>query len=196
MRETLDDRSLDLIFRDARTHNSWTDDPVSDETLHALWDLVKMGPTSANCLPSRIKFFKSAASKEQLRPFVSDSNLEKTISAPVCALLSYDVEFYEHLPMLFPPDQTAKTWFNWSAEHAEATAFRNGTLQGGYLIIAARALGLDAAPMSGFDNAGVDAKFFPDGKIKSNFLCGLGIGADAPVKRHPKFAFGDVCEIL
>lgn len=196
MRGTLDDRSLDLIFREARTHNSWKDEPVSDETLHALWDLVKMGPTSANCLPTRIMFFKSEAAKNRLRPFVSESNIEKTISAPVCALISYDVEFYEHLPRLFPADPTAKTWFNWSAEHAETTAFRNGTLQGGYLIIAARALGLDAAPMSGFDNAGVDKEFFPDGKVKSNFLCGLGIGADAPVARNPKFAFEEVCEIL
>lgn len=196
MHASLDDKALDIIFRDARTPMHWSDEPVGDDILQKLWDLVKWGPTSANCLPARIKFFKSTAAKEKLRPFVAESNIEKTISAPVCALLSYDIEFYEHLPRLFPDDQSAKTWFNWSVDHATTTAFRNGTLQSGYLIIAARALGLDAAPMSGFDNAAVDAEFFPDGKVKSNLLCGLGIRAEPTPARAPRFDFNEVCEIL
>ncbi|MDO9461496.1 MAG: malonic semialdehyde reductase [Alphaproteobacteria bacterium] len=198
MGNMLDDQGLDLLFRKARTHNGWAADAqVSDAQLHAIYDIVKCGPTSANCSPARILFLKTAAAKERLRPALSEGNLAKTMAAPVCAIIAYDIEFYEHLPMLFPHDLTAKTWFNWSAAHAETTAFRNGTLQGAYLMLAARAVGLDIGAMSGFDNAAVDKEFFPDGKVKSNFLCNIGRGDESQIfARHPKFSFDEVCKIL
>ncbi len=197
MRGLLDDRGLDLLFRKARTANGWIAGEVSDAQLHSLYEIMTYGPTSANCSPARIMFIRSAAAKERLRPALSEGNLAKTLAAPVCAIVAYDVEFYEHLPKLFPHDLTAKTWFNWSAAHAETTAFRNGTLQGAYLILAARAVGLDVGAMSGFDNAAVDKEFFPGGKVKSNFLANLGQGDDSLIfPRHPKFKFDEVCKIL
>lgn len=197
MRGLLDDRGLDLLFRKARTANGWLSGEVSDAQLHNIYEIMTYGPTSANCSPARIMFIRSAAAKERLRPALSEGNLAKTLAAPVCAIIAYDVEFYEHLPKLFPHDLTAKTWFNWSAAHAETTAFRNGTLQGAYLILAARAVGLDVGAMSGFDNAAVDKEFFPGGKVKSNFLANLGQGDDSLIfPRHPKFKFDEVCKIL
>ena len=161
MSDILSDSGLDLILRQARTHNGWLDKPVSDVTLEALYDLCRWGPTSANCNPARILFLKSAAAKERLRPALSASNLDKTMSAPVVAVIGYDLDFAERLPQLFPHNLDAKNWFKDPAL-AQSTAFRNGSLQGAYLIIAARALGLDCGPMSGFDAAKVDAAFFPD----------------------------------
>lgn len=197
MRGIMDDQGLDLLLRKARTANGWKPGEVSDAQLHALYELMTYGPTSANCSPARILFLKTAAAKERLRPALSEGNLTKTMAAPVVAIIAYDVEFYEYLPKLFPHDLSAKTWFNWSAAHAETTAFRNGTLQGAYLIIAARAVGLDTGAMSGFDNAMVDKEFFPGGKVKSNFLCNIGHGDDSLLfPRHPKFSFDDVCKIL
>jgi len=194
----LNNEGLDLLFREARTANGWVaGGEVTDAQLHAIYEIMKYGPTSANCSPARILFFRTAAGKERLRPFLSEGNLTKTMAAPVVALIAYDTEFYEYLPKLFPHDPTAKTWFNWSAAHAETTAFRNGTLQGAYFIMAARAMGLDVGAMSGFDNAGVDKEFFPDGKVKSNFLANIGQSDKSLLfPRHPKFSFDEVCKIL
>lgn len=193
----LDDRGLDLMFRAARTHNGWRAEPVSDAQLMRLWDLMKMAPTSANCSPARLVFLRSAQAKERLRPALSAGNIEKTMAAPVTAVIGYDLAFYERLPRLFPHEPGAKTWFTGSAATIESTAFRNGTLQGAYLIMAARAIGLDCGPMSGFDNAKVDDAFFPEGRIKSNFLCNLGHGDPAKVMaRSPRLDFADACQIL
>lgn len=198
MANKVNDQALDQLFFKARTQNGWLPGvEVSDAQLRALYDIMKYGPTSANSCPARIVFLRSAGAKERLRPHLSEGNTAKTMAAPVVAIVAYDVEFYEYLPKLFPHDLTAKTWFNWSAAHAETTAFRNGTLQGAYLIMAARAIGLDIGAMSGFDNAGVDKEFFPDGKVKSNFLCNIGRGDESLLfPRHPKFEFEEVCKIL
>lgn len=193
----VDDEAVDLLFRKARTQNGWQKSEVSDAQLREIYEILKFGPTSANTSPARILFLKTQAAKERLRPALSEGNMAKTLAAPVCAIVAYDLEFYDHLHMLFPHDPTAKSWFDWSAAHAETTAFRNGTLQGAYLIMAARAIGLDVGPMSGFDNAVVDKEFFPSGKIKSNFLCNIGKGDESLLfPRHPKFSFEEVCKIL
>lgn len=175
MAESLGAAALDQLFRTARTQNRWQDRPVSDETLRELYDLVKMGPTSANCGPARFVFVRTPEGKEKLRPALSAGNLEKTMSAPVVAIVAWDVRFYDKLPVLFP-HADAKSWFTGSPAFAEATAFRNSSLQAAYLTLAARALGLDAGPMSGFDAAKVDAAFFPDGGCKTNMLINLGYG--------------------
>jgi 3-hydroxypropanoate dehydrogenase len=190
----LSDAALDQIFRAARTHNKWTAEPVSDETLHALYELMRWGPTSANCCPARLLFLRSAAAKQRLAPALSQGNLAKTMAAPVTAVVAYDLDFADKIPKLFKPE--AKLWFADGAV-AALTAFRNGSLQGAYLIIAARALGLAAGPMSGFDNAKVDAAFFPRGRIISNFLCNLGYGDPAGVyARNPRLDFDEACTIL
>ena len=191
------DDALDTIFRNARTHNAWKDEPVSDARLKELYDLMKWGPTSANCSPARIVFVKSKEAKEKLAPALSEGNLKKTMAAPVTAIIGYDVEFYERLPELFPHEPNAKTWFNWSAEWAEMTAFRNGSLQGAYFMIAARALGLDCGPMSGFDMKKVDEAFFNGTTVESNFLCKLGHGdPSALFPRSPRLPFDDACKII
>lgn len=191
----LTEPALDRIFRTARTHNGWLDRPVDDETLRTLYDLLKWGPTSANCSPARIVFVRSRDAKERLRPSLSAGNLDKTMAAPATAIIGYDLRFYERLPRLFPHTD-ARSWFAGRDELIRTTAFRNGTLQGAYLIIAARALGLDCGPMSGFDNAKVDAEFFPGGTVKSNFLCNLGYGDPAKLHpRSPRLAFDEACRI-
>jgi 3-hydroxypropanoate dehydrogenase len=191
----LPDTCLDAIFRKARTHNAFLDRPVSDATLRELYDLLKWGPTSANSEPARFVFLVSRQAKERLRPALSPANLDKTMSAPVTAIVAYDLEFHERLPKLFPHTD-ARSWFAGKPELILTTAFRNGTLGGAYLIIAARALGIDTGPMSGFDNAKVDAEFFPDGKLKSNFLCNLGYGdASKLMPRHPRLSFEEACRI-
>jgi 3-hydroxypropanoate dehydrogenase len=196
MGPTLDDAALDLLFREARTHNGWIDRAVDDALLRRVWDLARMGPTSANCSPARIVFVKSRAAKERLRPALSAGNLEKTMTAPVTAIIGYDLDFPEHLPRLFPHDD-AKSWFAGNEPLIQTTAFRNGTLQGAYLMIAARALGLDCGPMSGFDNAKVDAAFFAGTRVRSNFLCNLGYGDPAKLfARSPRFGFDEVCAIV
>jgi len=193
---TADPATLDLILRSARSFDQYTGQPVSDATLHAIWDLMKWGPTSANGLPARILFLKTDNAKEKLRPALAANNVDKTMAAPVVALIGHDTRFFERLPHLFPTSPSARDWFD-GKPHAEITAFRNGTLQGAYLIIAARAVGLDCGPMSGFDNAVVDAVFFPDGRVKSNFLCCLGYGvADSLTERAPRLAFDEACNIL
>jgi 3-hydroxypropanoate dehydrogenase len=197
MAATLDATSLDLLFRSARTHNAWQKTEVPDATLHELVDFMKLGPTSANCSPARLVFVKSAAAKARLNPFLSASNAEKTMAAPVCAIVGHDLRFYEHLPRLFPHNQSARSWFEGKADHIATTALRNSSLQGAYLILAARGLGLDCGPMSGFDNAGVDREFFAGTDVRSNFLCNLGYGDPAGLfPRSPRFAFDEMARIL
>ena len=196
MSDILNDAGLDLLFREARTHSDWTDREVSDVLLQAVFDLAKTGPTSANCSPLRIVYVRSAAAKERLKPALIEGNVEKTMAAPVTAILGHDLEFYEQLPKLFPHTD-ARAWFVGNDALIETTAFRNGSLQGAYFIMAARALGLDCGPMSGFDNAAVDRAFFPDGTIKSNFLCNLGYGEPSKLfPRSPRFDFDEVCKIV
>ncbi len=192
-----DVKNKNLIFQEARTHNDWLDKDISNDILMEIYDLMKWGPTSANCSPTRIIFAKSKASKDRLLPFVIESNLEKTKSAPVIAIIGYDINFHDHLPKLFPHNPDAQNWFNHSIDIAEETAFRNGSMQGAYFIIAARALGLDCGPMSGFDKEGVDNEFFRDTNIKSNFLCNLGYGDKTKLfERSPRFKFNEICEII
>jgi 3-hydroxypropanoate dehydrogenase len=192
----LPDACLHQLFREARTHNAWRDQDIPDTLLHELIELVKLGPTSANCSPARFVFVKSREAKEKLKPHLSEGNRDKTMKAPVCTIIGYDLDFYQHLPKLFP-HANAKSWFEGNEKKIAETAFRNGTLQGAYLIMAARALGLDCGPMSGFDNAGVDGDFFSGNNIKSNFLCSLGHG-DASVlfPRSPRFSFDEMARIV
>lgn len=192
----LDDQGLDLIFREARTHSVWQDRPVSDDLLRQVYDLMKWAPTSANCSPVRIVFVRSVAAKARLLPAMAEGNEEKTRTAPVTVIVAQDYEFYEKLPQLFP-HADARSWFAGNQAVIDTTAFRNGTLQGGYLILAARALGLDAGPMSGFDNAKVDEEFFAGTRIKSNFLINLGYGEPGKLfPRSPRLAFDEAAQIL
>ncbi len=196
MPTTLDDKAIDQLFRTARTQNGWQDEPVSDEVLRRLYDLVKMGPTSANALPARFVFVKSPEAKARLKACLAPTNVEKSMAAPVTVIVGYDTEFYEKLPHLFP-HADARSWFVGNPELIQSTAFRNSSLQGAYLILAARALGLDCGPMSGFDSAKVDAAFFPGGKLKSNFLVNLGYGDPSKVHpRNPRLAFEETCQIV
>lgn len=205
MNTPLGNDALDVLFLKARTHNVWLDKPVSDDLLHQLYDLVKYGPTSANTCPARIIFVRTPEAKQRLLPALSPTNMEKTKQAPVTAIIGYDLKFYEQTPKLFPHNPAMRDHFAKSAQYAETTAFRNGSLQGGYFILAARALGLDCGAMSGFDNAKVDAEFFSPSagnpstfiEVKSNFLCNLGYGE--PVKlfpRNPRLAFEEACRLL
>jgi len=193
----LDDESLNLIFRDARTHSDWLDKPVDDALLAQVYDLAKMGPTSANMCPMRVVFVKSKAAKEKLKPALSAGNVDKTMAAPVTAIIGMDVHFYEKLPELLP-HADAKSWFKDLPENAlEYIALRNGSLQGAYLMLAARSLGLDCGPMSGFDNAKVDAAFFMGTTVKSNFLCNLGHGDATKLHpRSPRLTFEEACQIV
>lgn len=195
--ERLDGAGLDLIFRNARTQNGWLPEPVPETTLRELWELTKFGPTSANCSPLRITFLQSAEAKERLAVCSSPKNAPKIRSAPVTAILAMDLEFYEKLPRLFPHDQSARSWFAGKPEHILETAFRNSSLQGAYFIIAARALGLDCGPMSGFDADKVNAQFFAGTALKANFICSLGQGDPAKVlPRSPRLDFDDACRVV
>lgn len=196
MSELLSEATLDQLFRSARTLNAWLPKEVSDEQLHQLYELVKFGPTSANSSPMRVVFVKSAEAKAKLAPLMSDGNRAKTLEAPVAAIIGTDHEFYEQLPKLFP-HADARSWFVGNQPLIDTTAFRNATLQGAYVLMAARALGLDCGPMSGFDNAGVDAAFFAGTAIKSNFVISIGYG-DASrnlFPRSPRLAFDEACKI-
>ncbi|MFQ5774128.1 MAG: malonic semialdehyde reductase [Kiloniellaceae bacterium] len=196
MSKILSDEGLDLLFREARTRSAWRDREVSDVLLEAVYDLAKMGPTSANCSPMRVLFVRSGEAKERLRPALAPGNVDKTMAAPATAIIGYDTRFYELLPRLFPHTE-ARAWFAGNEKLIQDTAFRNGSLQGAYLIMAARALGLDCGPMSGFDNEKVDHEFFPDGRVKSNFLCNLGYGdASTLPPRAPRLEFGEACQIV
>jgi len=196
MSDKIAESALDQLFRDARTHNGWTGEPVGEDLLRQLWDLVKMAPTSANCSPARLVFVTSDAAKEKLKPCLMDGNVAKTMAAPVTAIIGQDMEFYEKLPDLFPHTD-ARSWFAGNADLIAETAFRNSTLQGGYLIMAARALGLDCGPMSGFDTAKVDAAFFADTKVTANFLCNIGYGTEEGLfPRAPRLDFDDACRVV
>jgi 3-hydroxypropanoate dehydrogenase len=187
---------MDQVFREARTHNEWLAQPVSSELLRRVYELTAWGPTSANSTPARFVFLTTLEAKERLRPALSAGNLEKTMAAPVTVIIAWDTEFYEKLPKLFP-HKDMRSVFLGKPGLVEVTAFRNSSLEGGYFILAARALGLDCGPMSGFDNGKVDAEFFPDGKWKSNFLCNLGYGDGAKLfPRNPRLSFDEACLIL
>lgn len=189
MNQPLDAQALDQIFRTARTYNGFTDQPVGEDQLRAIWDLVKMGPTSANSLPARIIWCVSDESKQKLAGCASGTNPEKILAAPVTAIIGMDLRFHDVLPMLFP-HADAKSWFEGNEPLIEKTAFRNSSLQGAYLIIAARSLGLDTGPMSGFDNEAVDKAFFAGTNHKSNFLCTIGYGDPATIfDRSPRPEF-------
>jgi 3-hydroxypropanoate dehydrogenase len=210
MSKLLSEEGKDLLFRNARTHSAWVDKPVSDETLHQLYELMKWGPTSVNCSPARIVFLRTPEAKQRLRPALAPGNVDKTMAAPVTAIIGYDGKFYELLPKLFP-HADARAWFVNTPELAEVTARRNSSLQGAYFIIAARALGLDCGPMSGFDGAKVDHEFFPgtatrgefdqeyfpDSHIKTNFICNLGYGDPTKLfPRSPRLDFSEACQML
>lgn len=191
----LSQEAFDTLFFNARTYNSWDGREVPDELLVRLYDTLKMGPTAMNGLPGRFVFIKSSEGKQRLEPHLSEGNREKTLAAPMTVIVAYDTQFYQHLPRLFPA-YDARPMYRENPDKAELAAFRNGTLQGGYLILAARALGLDAGPMSGFDNAGVDAEFFPEGRYRSNFLVNLGYGTpDGLYPRGERLDFADACQI-
>jgi len=196
MHEKLSEVALDQLFLSARTFNAWLPKDVSDEQLHQLYELAKFGPTSANASPMRVVFVKSKEAKAKLEPFLSENNRAKTMAAPVTAIIATDHQFYEHLPRLFP-HADARSWFVGNQSLIDTTAFRNSNLQGAYVLLAARAIGLDCGPMSGFDNAGVDAAFFAGTSVKSNFLINIGYG-DANINlfpRSPRLSFDEACKI-
>ena len=211
MDQVISTDALDQIFRNARTYNSWLDRPVTDETLRQLYDLLKWGPTSANSSPARFLFIRSQQAKERLRPTLAPGNIEKTMAAPVTVVVAYDLLFFEKLPKLFPHSPAMRDLFAQNPQLVEETAKRNSSLQGAYLIIAARALGLDCGPMSGFDNAkldeeffgagkeceGCEQEFFPAGHVKSNFLCNLGYGDPSTLHpRGPRLDFNEAVTLL
>lgn len=196
LKTSLPEAALDQLFFDARSQNGWLDKPVDKDTLHQLWRIASLGPTSANCEPGRFVFLTTPEAKDRLRPLLSKSNTEKTMTAPATVLAAFDREFFEKLPELFPHGD-ARSWFTSSPELAEETAFRNGSLQAAYLLMGARALGLDAGPLSGFDADGVNAEFFADSTWKINFIINLGYGDPSKVwGRLPRLAFEDGCKVL
>jgi 3-hydroxypropanoate dehydrogenase len=189
MTNPVDDHSLDQIFRDARSHGAWTDQPVTETDMRAIYELTKVGATSANCSPARFVWIASDEGKARLRPHLGSTNIDKVMKAPVTVIIGQDLAFAKELPRLFPQAPSAKDWFA-DPQVAEITAFRNATLQGGYFIMAARALGFDCGPMSGFDNVGVDREFFAGTTIKSNFLCSIGKGDPSKLPpRAPRLSF-------
>jgi 3-hydroxypropanoate dehydrogenase len=211
MGQTIDDAALNTLFREARTYSKWQSRPVSHETLHQLYDVLKWAPTSANAEPARFAFLRSKESKERLRPALAPLNVEKTMAAPVTVIVAYDLTFYTLLSKLFPQKLGMAKLFEDNPEMVESTAKRNSSLQGAYMIMAARALGLDCGPMSGFDHAkvdeeffsagkpcfGCDQEFFPEGHVKTNFLCNLGYGDPASLHpRLPRLAFNEACSLL
>ena len=207
---TLNDEALNVLFREARTYSAWLNQSVSDKALRELYDLTKWGPTSANSSPARFVFLRSQRAKERLRPALAAGNVEKTMTAPVTVIVAYDLKFYEKLPRLFPNNPAIRNVFANNPQLVEVTAKRNSSLQGAYLMLAARALGLDCGPMSGFDNAKVDEEFFgagkcedceqeffPEGHVKSNFLCNLGYGDRSKLlPRSPRLEFSEACTLL
>jgi 3-hydroxypropanoate dehydrogenase len=197
MNAYLNDESLDQIFRAARSYNSWKPHVIDDVTLEALHDLTSLGPTSANCCPGRFIFLRSDAAKARLKPHLLPANVDKVMTASAVAIIGYDLEFYEKIPQLFPHNPGAQDWFTGNDPLIQETAMRNGTLQGAYLMIAARSLGLDCGPMSGFDQKGVNEEFFSGTSIKSNFICSLGVGDPKSLfARSPRLAFQDACQTL
>ncbi|WP_431282178.1 malonic semialdehyde reductase [Humitalea sp. 24SJ18S-53] len=196
MTETIADTALDQLFRDARTHNKWQDRAVPEDKLTEMYDLLKLAPTSANSSPARFVFVRSAEAKAKLKAALAPGNIEKTMTAPVTVIVAYDPVFYDKLPTLFP-HADARAWFAGNVAFSDTTALRNGTLQGAYLILAARAVGLDAGPMSGFDNSKVDELFLSTQGWKSNFLVNLGYGEPSGLfPRSPRLAFDEACRII
>lgn len=211
MSQAVDDKALDVLFRQARSHSAWLDRPVSDETLRQIYELMKWAPTSANSMPARLLFLRTPRAKERLRPALAAGNVEKTMKAPVTAIIAYDLKFYEKLPKLFPHNPAMGALFADAPDLVTQTARRNSSLQGAYFIVAARAVGLDCGPMSGFDNAkvdeeffgvgreceGCDQEFFPEGHVRSNFLCNIGYGDPSRLPpRSPRLAFEEACSLL
>jgi 3-hydroxypropanoate dehydrogenase len=197
MRATLSEQGLDLMFRAARTHKNWQREHVAERLLHDLYALARLGPTSANCSPARFVFVASDSAKEALRPALRPANVDKTMAAPVTVVIGHDLRFYERLAYLYPVNPAVRSWYEGKPALIEETAFRNGTLQGAYLIMAARALGLDCGPMSGFDHDKVNALYWPDGAVRANFLCNIGY-ADASLlqPRSPRLSFEETCRIV
>jgi len=196
VKSALDPDALDQLFVEARTQNGWLDDPVPVALLEAVWDLTKMGATSANCSPARIVFVVSDDAKERLKPCLMEGNVAKTMAAPATAVIGHDMKFYDRLPELFP-HADARSWFAGNDALIEETAFRNGTLQGAYFMLAARALGLDCGPMSGFDKDAVDRAFFAGTDVRSNFLCNVGTGSGEDLfPRSPRLGFADACSVV
>jgi len=196
MTTSLGNDALDTLFREARSHNGWHDEAVTDEQLHALYDLMKMGPTSANACPARLLFVRGAEAKKRLEPCLDPANVEKSSMAPVVALIAMDLAFYEQLPKLFP-HADARSWYEGKPDKIRDTAFRNSSLQGAYFIMAARSIGLDCGPMSGFDADKLNAEFFPDGRVVINFICALGHGDPGKLfERLPRLDFDEACTIL
>ncbi len=196
MSHAVNDESLDTIFRNARTHRHWQDKPISPALLMAIYDLMRWGPTSANVSPARVAFVVSKEAKERLKPHLDAGNVRQTMEAPATAIVGYDLDFVQYVPKLYPQSPGAKDWFK-DPKHVEKTAFRNGSIQGGYFVVAARALGLDCGPMSGFSNEGVDREFFAGTAVKSNFLCNLGYGDPAHLReRGPRLSFDEACKIV
>ena len=196
MSAKLSKEALEQLFTKARTHNGWRDENVPDALLREAIDIAKWGPTSANGSPMRVLFLRSPEAKQRLAPALIPGNLAKTMAAPVVAIVAYDLNFYEHLPRLYPATD-ARSWFVGNAALIEETAFRNGSLQGAYLLLALRAMGLDVGPMSGFDKAIVDAEFFPEGTVKSNFLVNIGYGDETKLyPRGPRLTFEEVAQLL
>ena len=211
MAQRVDDAALDTLFREARTFSKWQSRPVADETLHELYEILKWAPTSANAAPARFAFLRTKEAKERLRPALAPANVDKTMTAPVTVIVAYDLKFHEQLPKLFPHNPGMVKLFQNNPEMVESTARRNSSLQGAYLIMAARALGLDCGPMSGFDAVkvdeeffaagkpcfGCDQEFFPEGHVRTNFLCNLGYGDPASLHpRLPRLTFGEACSLL
>jgi 3-hydroxypropanoate dehydrogenase len=211
MGNPVDEKPLDTLFREARTYSKWQSRPIADKTLHALYDLLKWAPTSANSSPARFAFLRSKESKERLRPALAPLNVEKTMTAPVTVIVAYDLRFHMQLSRLFPQSPGMAKLFENNPEMVESTAKRNSSLQGAYMIMAARALGLDCGPMSGFDHAkvdeeffaagkpcfGCDQEFFPEGHVKTNFICNLGYGDPASLHpRLPRLSFNEACTLL
>ncbi len=194
MTAALSSAALDQLFLQARSRNAWKPETLPEQTWRDLYDLMKFGPTSANLSPARFVFVTTDEGKAKLAPFLTATNRDKSLNAPAIVIIGHDLAFAEKAPELFPHAPAVKDWFG-APGVAEATAFRNGSLQGAYLILAARALGLDAGPMSGFDNAGVDAAFFANTSVRSNFICALGHGTDTPFPRLPRLDFDTACQI-
>lgn len=193
----LDDQSLDTLFRTARSYNGWQDKDVSEVLIRAVYDLMKMGPTSANSSPGRFVFVRSEAAKERLKPHLDAGNVKKVMTAPVTVVIAHDLNFFDKLIRLFPHAPDARNWFAGNAAKIQDTAFRNGTLQGAYLMMAARSLGLDCGPMSGFKKDGVKKEFFPDDDVEVNFICALGYGDSASIfPRSPRLEFDEACKII
>lgn len=197
MRTALAAEALEVMFDTARTHRSWSPEPVSPDALHAIYDLVKWGPTTNNTCPARFFFVVSPQAKERLKPHLSPGNVDHTMAAPATAIIGYDLKFYEFMPKLSPNPGARDSWAKRSPEELHEAAFRNSSLQAGYFIVAARALGLDCGPMSGFDNDGVDREFFSGTAVKSNFLCNLGYGDGGSLRpRAGRLDFDEACRIL